>query len=92
MIVLMDRWSDWKAVKDAAARQPALERRIEDLERRLQRCPGEGCPKCGELEFRPEQSRRHSHAGFARLGARMIDMKCAACGFTDVRTTGPAKG
>lgn len=77
----MDRWGDWKAVKTAAEKVPALEERIAALEKRLERCPGAACPKCGALTLRVASSR-------PGLGDRMAVLRvyeCTDCGFREQR-------
>jgi predicted RNA-binding Zn-ribbon protein involved in translation (DUF1610 family) len=85
---LLKRWDVWKRVEEAPNRIDALEKRIAELESRLQRAPGEACPACGELEFRAMSS-QPSHGPFgSHLGARDHTYKCQKCGFTDVRMVG----
>jgi ribosomal protein S27AE len=84
LVSLMDRWSTWKEVRANADKVPALEQRIASLEERLQRAPGETCPKCGAWEFRTEKAVRSS-GPLGRLGALDRHLKCGACGYTEVR-------
>lgn len=77
----------WKRIEDAPARIDALEKRIAELETKLQRAPGEACPACGELEFRVISS-QPSPSPFGSLGSRNHTYKCQKCGFTDVRMVG----
>jgi ribosomal protein S27AE len=88
LIALMDRWGIWKEVRSNAEKVPSLERRITALEQRLQRAPGEACPKCGALEFRTERTVQ-SNTHFAALGALDRHLKCGACAYTEVRTEDP---
>lgn len=57
----------------------ALDKRVAELEKRLERCPGEACPKCGELAFRVERSEQITAIG--DLYKR--HMKCEKCGFAE---------
>jgi predicted nucleic-acid-binding Zn-ribbon protein len=84
LVALMDRWSIWKEVRANADKVPALEQRIASLEERLQRAPGEACPKCGAWEFRTEKAVRSS-TPLGRLGALDRHLKCSNCGHTEVR-------
>jgi predicted nucleic-acid-binding Zn-ribbon protein len=80
---LLRRWDVWKRVEEAPARIDALEKRIAELESRLQRAPGAACPKCGALEFRTDKVvPRSDH--FGALGAVNRHQKCGACGHTEV--------
>ncbi len=38
-------WPKWKRIEGAVEQVDALEKRVADLEGRLARCPGEGCPR-----------------------------------------------
>jgi hypothetical protein len=65
-------------IEDALLHIDDLQKRITDLEARLQRCPGEGCPHCGALAYRVDYV--DENVGF---GARKHHRKCEACGFRD---------
>src|ERR1700730_15272278 len=79
LVTLMDRWGIWKEVRANADKVPALEQRIAALEERLQRAPGEACPKCGALEFRTEKTVPNTgHLG-AVGGTLDRHLKCGAC-------------
>jgi predicted RNA-binding Zn-ribbon protein involved in translation (DUF1610 family) len=87
LVSLMDRWAVWKEVRANADRVPALEQRITALEERLQRAPGEACPKCGALSYRVDYSEQHR----TFVGTRIHHMKCQDCGFTDEKMILPKK-
>jgi predicted RNA-binding Zn-ribbon protein involved in translation (DUF1610 family) len=91
IVELLKRWDRWKRIDEAPERIDALEKRIAELESRLQRWPGEACPACGELEFRVTSS-RSSGRGMRHLGARDYSYKCQKCGFEDIRMITPALG
>lgn len=84
VLEILDRWPTWKKMQETPERLEALEQRLTELERRLARCPGEGCPKCGELAFRVFKTQPHPHFG-NDLPVRT--MKCEKCGFTETRST-----
>jgi transposase-like protein len=88
VVELLKRWDRWKRIDESPERIDALERRITELEARLQRAPGEACPSCGALEFRVTKSEPTRHSGFAHLGARDHHYKCQACGFQDTIMVG----
>jgi hypothetical protein len=90
LIALLDRWSVWKDMRATLAKVPALEERIAALEERLQRAPGEACPKCGELAFRSKKSAAMP-GKLGRTGHRQVWMECTACGYADKRTIAPAQ-
>lgn len=83
LVALMDRWIIWKDVRTKADKVPGLEKRIEALEERLQRAPGEACPKCGALEFRTVKAERNNSI-FGQVGAIDRHLKCGACGHTEM--------
>jgi hypothetical protein len=86
---LLKRWDVWRRVEEAPARIDALEKRVAELEARLQRAPGEACPKCGALDYRVDKAAPHQR--FGGMGARVHHMKCGACGFTDEKLVVPKK-
>jgi hypothetical protein len=63
-----------------------LQQRVAELEKRLERMPGEACPHCGTLAFRVDVS---SPAGMGRLRR---DMKCTECGFAEEWFVDPPTG
>src|SRR5258708_23090704 len=69
-------WKYYGTIRDAgramsmAARQIAeLQARVADSEKRLERCPGEGCPRCGLLEYRVDSIEQ------AGMGERKVNQK-----------------
>lgn len=74
----------WDQIAAAPRQIAALQKRVVDLETRLQRCPGEGCPHCGLLAFRIEKTEEPRNWQ-ARFGAREHHWLCAECGYKDVR-------
>jgi hypothetical protein len=82
---LLRRWDVWKRVEAAPDRIDALEKRVVELEARLQHAPGEACPSCGALSFRTIKS--EPMAGpLSLMGAKQITLQCQDCGFEDVRS------
>lgn len=78
----------WELLKVAPERIAALEKRVLDLESKLARCPGEGCPHCGALAMRLEISQR-SRSLSAKFGAREETWRCTECGRAQVQTVYP---
>lgn len=78
---LLDRIPLWKQLQEVPKRMAALEDRVAELEKRLERAPGEACPKCGALEMRLHKKGRS--VGPEPNQWRTDIMKCQACGFED---------
>jgi len=75
-----DAWRQVKQIGVAQKQIADLETRIAALEKRLERCPGEGCPHRGALEWRVETVK--SDPRFSTI--RVYTLKCKSCGFEDV--------
>lgn len=74
LVDLLDRWEAWRTTKESAAKVPALEARIAELERLLNgKAPPEYCPRCGERAARL--------TGRPFLQDKMIceDWRCESC-------------
>ena len=67
----LDRVDAWRDLQAVPARMTALEQRIQELEKRLERCPAEGCPFCGALAWRLDRNDMN--------GLRDV-YKCGECG------------
>jgi len=78
----------WEQLKIAPERIAALEKRVADLESKLARCPGEGCPYCGALAMRLETSER-SRSLYSKFGAREETWRCEECRRATVQTVYP---
>jgi hypothetical protein len=79
----------WDQIASAPKQIAELQKRVAELEDRLKRCPGEGCPHCGALEWRIEKS-DETHVWTRHYGAREYHYLCGACGHKDVRTVYPS--
>jgi hypothetical protein len=77
------RWPHLRRINEAPDRIDALEKRVAELENKLQRAPGEACPHCGALEYRVDRTERDP-GPLGALGARKRHMKCGACGFAEI--------
>lgn len=87
LLALLDHWPKWKKIQNMPDQFDGLAQRVSELEKRLARCPGEGCPSCGELEFRVTSSKPHPSMG--EVGALLREMKCRKCGFSEPQTFMP---
>jgi hypothetical protein len=87
IVEILKRWDVWRRVEAAPDRIDELEKRVADLETRLQRAPGEACPSCGALDYRVERAERDTQ--FGEMGGRRHFLKCGSCGFTDQRLVLP---
>src|SRR6266704_1824388 len=77
---IRETWQRLHQVGDLIIHIADLQKRVTELETRLQRCPGEGCPKCGALELRVEKTEQVAAIG--DLHKRY--MRCGACGFREI--------
>jgi uncharacterized protein with PIN domain len=66
-------------IKELVLHIAGHEKRITELEKRLERCPLDGCPKCGALAWRQESS-EPTHIWTHHYGARIIHWSCNECG------------
>lgn len=83
LLDLLDRIPAWKRLGELPAKLEAAETRIADLEKRLERMTGEGCPKCGALAMRLDQAGRVT--GPDSDLRRLDTWKCQECGHSEMR-------
>jgi hypothetical protein len=84
LLPVLDLWPLWKKIKAAPEHLETLEKRVTELEKRLSRCPGEACPRCGELSYRTVSNQPHPM--MADVGVIQRKMKCEKCAYTENRT------
>jgi hypothetical protein len=75
-------WKQLGALRDTPQQVAALEKRVAELESRLQRAPGSACQHCGALAVRVESVR--ADPNFSSF--RVYRLKCKECGFEDEKT------
>lgn len=81
---MMDRWEAWKTTKAEAAKVPALEARVSELEALLNgKAPAEFCRKCGE-----RSARIVGHTG-VQSGMISETFVCSSCNGRDIRLRKP---
>lgn len=80
---LLEKIPVWRALVGLPDRVEALEKRIAELESRLERAPGDTCPACGALAMRLEREGRRMGSG--SNGYRHDKWKCSECGHTTER-------
>jgi len=85
LLALLEEWPKWKRIRETPDNLEALAARVSELEKKLARCPGDGCPKCGELAFRVESSAPDGI--FGDVGATKRTMKCEKCGYSESKLT-----
>ena len=85
VITALDQIPLWKKLKNAPEQIQALEKRVAELEKRLEN-PGDACPRCGKLAFRVVSERPHNDPDLGSLGLTVRNMKCQECGFESSRT------
>ena len=82
---VLKRWDRWRRIDETPERVDALEKRITELEAKLQCAPGEACPKCGALDFRTEKTTPHAGPMGRMAGSIDRHLKCGACAHTETR-------
>jgi hypothetical protein len=78
----------WEQIVGTPEKVVQLERRVAELESRLQRAPGEACLHCGALAMRLDRTQKPmiwTH----KYGALEYHWKCGECGFAVVKTEIP---
>jgi hypothetical protein len=78
---MLDRWSEWKAMRAAPSRIDALEARLAKLEIAPKAAPGRPCPACGEPAMRRTATKRDPI--FGDMGGKRDTWTCGACAATD---------
>jgi predicted RNA-binding Zn-ribbon protein involved in translation (DUF1610 family) len=84
LLAVLDHWPIWKKIKAAPEHIEALEKRVAELETRLQRAPGQACPRCGELAIRVASNK--PHPDFPN-DITIRTMKCEKCGYTETKSS-----
>lgn len=77
----------WDALNAAADNVAYLQARVAALEKRLDRCPGKGCPHCGALAFRVESSQPDLNLPMLQVR----QMKCEQCNFAEQWVVRPSE-
>jgi hypothetical protein len=75
----------WKEFRRSSEQILDLQQRVADLEKKLQRCPGEACPHCGALAFRVVNSQPDPNVPSVLIR----QMKCQECDFEERRVFQP---
>jgi hypothetical protein len=52
VVSILRQWDVWKRIEALPDKVATLEEKVAALENRLERAPGEACPKCGALAMR----------------------------------------
>jgi hypothetical protein len=83
LLTILEKWPTWKKIQSTPENLESLEKRVTELEKRLARCPGEACPRCGELTFRVTSTYPDPTFG-PQVNIRTL--KCEKCDFQESRT------
>lgn len=82
----LDRFDEWKRMREAPGRVDELQKRIAELETKLSgKWPADVCRKCGERSMR-----LYHTAGPTDKGLLREEWNCGACDFYDVRLIKPS--
>lgn len=84
LLDLLDRIPAWKRLGELPAKLDEANERIAALEKRLERMPGEGCPKCGALAMRLDKPGRLT--GPSENLRRLDVWICTECGHSEHRS------
>jgi ribosomal protein L40E len=87
LLKMLDRWGEWKRMREAPARVDELQKRVEELEAKLGgKYPADVCRMCGARAARLYGSRIINHEG----GVVAENWVCKECGAQDMRTVRPS--
>lgn len=81
ILALLDKWPEWKRVREAPARLDALEKRMALLEQKAPVTAGRPCPACGQPAMR--RTGVKPDPMFGDMGVKLETWTCASCGGTD---------
>lgn len=81
MLSALDRWGEWKRMREAPGRLDELEKRLAALETTPKKAPGRPCKQCGEPASRLTASKPDPI--FGDLGGKRETWTCGECGFAD---------
>lgn len=84
ILALLDKWPEWKRVRQAPDRIDALEKRLAALEATTPEQAGEPCPACGKPAMRRTSQEERKLAGHL-VGVTDV-WTCSACGAVDRRS------
>jgi predicted RNA-binding Zn-ribbon protein involved in translation (DUF1610 family) len=88
MLAALDRWSEWKRMREAPGRIDELEKRLAALETSPKKAPGRPCPACGEPAMR-RISIAPDPGPFGDLGTKIETWRCSECGDTEEKMVTP---
>lgn len=82
MLAALDRWAEWKRMREAPGRIDAAEQRLAELEALVNgKVPGKHCPACGAPAMRRTSSEPDRQ--FGRMGGKREVWTCQDCGEID---------
>lgn len=84
----LDRIPSWKRIQQLPTEVDSLEKRIKNLESRLQPATGNQCPSCRAMAYRLIKS-TPSPEPWGSMGARQDHFACSSCSYTDVKERNP---
>jgi hypothetical protein len=86
LLELLDRWDEWRRIRQAPTRIDALEARIQALEQKLgEDWPADVCKHCGKRAARFS----HSVVADSKKGIVLQEWACSECGHYETRPDRP---
>ena len=90
VIKALERIPTWKRLQTAPERIDALDKRLSELEARMQPATGDRCPSCKAMAYKLIRS-GPAPDPWGSMGVREDHYGCIQCGYTDSRQRNPGE-
>ena len=90
VIKALERIPAWKRLQTTPEKIDALDKRLRELEARMQPATGDRCPSCKAMAYKLIKS-GPAPEPWGSMGAREDHFGCLQCGYTDSRQRNPGE-